>query len=73
MHFTPPFLREILQWTAVISMVAVFGVCQDAASTPDRINHIYEVEQSTGQIVSERSTRCRYHRAVTGFTLGNVR
>ena len=65
MHFTPPFLRQILQWMAVVSMVAVLGVCQDTASTSDRINYIYEVEQATGQVVSDSFVGTRLKGAAT--------
>src|SRR5258706_3143008 len=72
MHFTPPIFRQILQWILVVAMVAVFGVCQDTVSAPDRVNHIYEVEQSTGQIVSDSFVGTRLKGAATIASKGGA-
>jgi len=65
MHFTLPFPRQILQWITMAATVAVSGVCQSTAGTSNPVNHIYEAEQSTGQVVSDTFVGTRLKGAAT--------
>jgi hypothetical protein len=47
------FFARILRWFIVIASVVVFSVCQDTAFPPAHTSHVYKVQLSTGQIVSD--------------------
>jgi hypothetical protein len=64
------FLGQILRWMAMIASVAVFSVCQDTASTPGHTNHLYNVQLSTGRIISDTLVGTRLQGATTIMSKG---
>jgi hypothetical protein len=53
MHAVLRRVAQVLRWMAVIASVAVFSVCQDSTSAPSFTSHFYNVELSTGRIISD--------------------
>ncbi|HLX85049.1 MAG TPA: FG-GAP-like repeat-containing protein [Terriglobales bacterium] len=65
MHSILSFSTRILRWMIVIVSVAVFSVCQDTAIPPAQASHLYKVQLSTGEILSDTFVGARLRGAVS--------